>query len=218
LQSKSFNKHAAFKELFEIIFEFKLAYYDELRPFIMKGQNNQDDWGDFNKYEFLCQDADGKWYYNTDFTFESNVKEGLPRDKVWLISQAQALYTAKAMDSVALWTLLESVEFPMATELKKMAMEEKQQALQLAQQQIAMQSQVAATNQPSPQASGAQQQPQQPTEQQLQDFINSLPPEVHQFMASQPAETQIAETLKMMQMPTEELQGYIQNMLAGGSA
>jgi hypothetical protein len=123
------------------------------------------------------------------------------------------------MDSVALWTLLESVDFPMAPELKKMAMEEKQQAMELAQQQLTAGVALAGNQSATPQAPGqvtAQPQAQQPTEQQLTDFISSLPPEVHQFMAQQPAETQIAETLKMMQMPQEQLQAYIRNMLAGG--
>ncbi len=141
LQSKRFNKYAAYKELFEIMFEFKLAYFDELRPFLKKGPMGQEEHDEFNKYEFLVQDDAGEWYYNTDFLFSANAGEGLPRDKMWIEQKAQELFSQKAIDDVGLWTILESVDFPMATEMKDMAIKRQQLQQQIAQQQ-ALQAQV----------------------------------------------------------------------------
>ncbi|MHB8172720.1 MAG: hypothetical protein ACYDG6_14520 [Thermincolia bacterium] len=141
LQSKRFNKYAAYKELFEIMFEFKLAYYDELRPFLAKGPMGKEEHGEFNKYEFLVQDEAGEWYYNTDFLFAANAGEGLPRDKMWIEQKAQELFTSKAIDNVGLWTILESVDFPMAKDMKEMAIKQQQIQQQIQQQMMMQQAQ-----------------------------------------------------------------------------
>lgn len=126
MMSKQANKYAAFKELFETMFEFKLAYYDELRPYIKKGEGNKDDYGDFDKYQFLAQDAAGKWYYNTDFIFSADAGEGLPRDKMWIMQTTREMAREQLLDKAQAWTILETVQFPMAQEIKEQAMQEKQ--------------------------------------------------------------------------------------------
>lgn len=135
MQSKLFNKKRAFKELFEIIFEFKLAFYDELRPYMARGNNNAPIYGEFNKYDFLMKDEAGEWYYNTDFIFSADAGDGLPRDKVWLMEQARADASANLMDKVDYWTIMEKLGFPGASEIKDKAILEQQQ-LQLQQQQL----------------------------------------------------------------------------------
>lgn len=119
LQSKQSNKTTAFKELFEIMFEFKLAYYDETRPYVKMGEDNKPEYGAFNKYAFLERDAAGEWYYNTDFMFAADAGQGVPHDKLWIQNTAVDLFTKKAMDSIQLWTILESTGFPMAAMIKK---------------------------------------------------------------------------------------------------
>jgi len=118
LRSKESNKYAAFKQLYEIMFEFKLAFYDELRPFVTKDANGQDSFGDFNKYAFLVRDKAGELYYNTDFIFQADAGAGLPRDKMWLFSQATEMLKYGAYNptpaSVVLWTQLVAQKFPNA--------------------------------------------------------------------------------------------------------
>ena len=118
LRSKESNKYAAFKQLHEIMFEFKLAFYDELRPFVTKDANGQDSFGDFNKYAFLVRDKAGELYYNTDFIFQADAGMGLPRDKMWLFNQATEMLKYGAYNpgpaSVVLWTQLVAQKFPNA--------------------------------------------------------------------------------------------------------
>jgi len=118
LRSKESNKYAAFKQLYEIMFEFKLAFYDELRPFVTKDANGQDSFGDFNKYAFLIRDKAGELYYNTDFIFQADAGMGLPRDKMWLFNQATEMLKYGAYNpgpaSVVLWTQLVAQKFPNA--------------------------------------------------------------------------------------------------------
>jgi hypothetical protein len=138
MQSKQFNKYVHYKEIFEIIFEFKLALYDEIRPYLAQDANGQDTFGQFDKYQFLQRDKTGKLYYNTDFIFGSDGSMGLPKDPMFLYNQALALFQAQAMDAQALWTLLESLDFPQAAKIKKQVMDKIQQQAQQAdlQQQI----------------------------------------------------------------------------------
>ena len=118
LRSKESNKYAAYKELYEIMFEFKLAFYDELRPFVNKDANGKDSFGDFDKYAFLVRDKAGELYYNTDFIFQADAGAGLPRDKMWLFTQAseQLKYGAfaPAPASVAFWTQMVAQKYPNA--------------------------------------------------------------------------------------------------------
>lgn len=118
LRSKESNKYAAFKEMYEIMFEFKLAFYDELRPFVTKDANGQDSFGDFDKYKFLVRDKAGELFYNTDFIFKADAGAGLPRDKMWLFAQSveQMKYGAynPSPASVTYWTQMVAQKYPNA--------------------------------------------------------------------------------------------------------
>lgn len=139
MQSKQFNKFVHYKEIFEIIFEFKLALYDEVRPYLAQDVNGQDTYGQFDKYQFLQRDKAGKLYYNTDFIFGSDGSLGLPKDPMFLYQQALALFQAQAMDATALWTILEALEFPQAAKIKKQVMDSMNAQAQMQQMQQKMQ-------------------------------------------------------------------------------
>lgn len=151
MQSKLFNKKNSFKELFEIMFEFKLAFYDEIRPFIKSGVNGQPEYGEFNKYDFLEQDDAGEWYYNTDFLFSADAGEGIPKDKMWLMNQTLQFVSSGLMNKIQFWSAMEKLQYPGASEYKKAAIEEQQmlaqQQQQMQQQQMEMQQQQAAQEQ-----------------------------------------------------------------------
>lgn len=132
MRSKEFNKQAAFKELFEIMFEFKLAFYDELRPYLAKDANGNDLFGEFDKYKFLQRDASGKFFYNTDFLFSADAGSGIPKDAIFQLNQAKEMLGAGAIDTLQYWTILQALNFPMASEIKsqieeKMQMQARQQ-------------------------------------------------------------------------------------------
>ena len=118
LRSKEANKFAGFKQLYEIMFEFKLAFYDELRPFVTKDADGKDSYGDFDKYQFLVRDKAGELYYNTDFVFQSDAGAGLPRDKMWLFGQASEQLKYGAFNptpaSVTFWTQMVAQKYPNA--------------------------------------------------------------------------------------------------------
>jgi len=116
LRSKEANKYEAFKELYETMFEFKLAFYDELRPYVTKDQNGQDNYGNFNKYAFLVRDKAGELYYNTDFIFSADAGTGLPRDKMWMFNQATEFLKYGAYNptpaAAMFWTQMVAQKYP----------------------------------------------------------------------------------------------------------
>lgn len=118
LRSKEANKYASFKELYEIMFEFKLAFYDELRPFVTQDADGKDSYGNFNKYAFLVRDKAGELFYNTDFIFSADAGTGLPRDKMWLFGSTQELLKYGAYNptpaAVAFWTQMVQQKYPNA--------------------------------------------------------------------------------------------------------
>ncbi|MDP4158224.1 MAG: hypothetical protein Q8911_00470 [Bacillota bacterium] len=118
LRSKEANKYEAYKQLYETLFEFKLSFYDELRPYVTKDANGQDSYGDFNKYAFLVRDKAGQLYYNTDFIFHADAGAGLPRDKMWLFSQSTEMLKYGAYNpgpaAITYWTQLVNQKFPNA--------------------------------------------------------------------------------------------------------
>lgn len=205
MQSKQFNKYSCFKQLFEIMFEFKLAYYDELRPYIKKGEGNRDEWGDFNKYMFLQQDSTGQWYYNTDFLFTADAGDGLPRDKMWIFNTVRELATQQLIDKAQAWTILETVDFPMAAEVKEQAIQEKEMAIQ--QQQMQAQAQMQPPGQQPPQID-----PQQALEQLLSQFPPEMQEQITALIQNMPDEA----VAQLMQAPPEMQVQLIQEALGGG--
>jgi hypothetical protein len=130
MQSKAFNKYVHYKEIFEIMFQFKLAFYDEPRPYMAQDVNGQDTYGHFDKYQLLQRDKTGQLYYNTDFVFGSDGSAGLPKDPMFLFNQALAFLQAQALDVVQFWSLLESLQFPQASKFKKQWEQKMQQQQQ----------------------------------------------------------------------------------------
>ncbi len=141
MDSKKFNKTKSYKELFEIMFEFKLAFYDEVRPFMKIGQNGMPEQGEFNKYDFVEKDASGEWYYNTDFIFNAEAGDGIPKDKMWLMNQTIQFATGGFMNKPQFWAAMERLGYPSAGDYKQQSIVELQQQQEMAQKQLELQQQ-----------------------------------------------------------------------------
>jgi hypothetical protein len=176
MQSKAFNKHAAFRELFEIMFEFKLAFYDEVRPYLAKDKDGKDMFQEFDKYAFLIRDASGQLYYNTDFVFSADAGQGLPKDKLFQFNQANQMLQSGAMDKLQYWTIMEALNYPMAKQIKGQIEQEMQQQ-QAMEQAAAEQQQAMAAQQPQghPFDDALSQAPAH-----VQQMFKKLPPEAQQ--------------------------------------
>ncbi len=126
LSSKQANKYRAYRELYRKIFEFKLAFLDEVQEFVKKDVSGKRCYCHFSRQELLKEDGYGEWRYEDRFEFSVDASGGLPHDRGYLYEQAMKLYqiggfgacgSAEALKR--LWRCLESVQFPLAAQVSE---------------------------------------------------------------------------------------------------
>lgn len=85
LESKRVMKHAAYAQLFEAMFKFKLAYADEPRTVTGRSPKGDTRYEVFDRYDFLCRDDSGNWYWNDRFLFSCDTSASLAanREAMW---------------------------------------------------------------------------------------------------------------------------------------
>ena len=189
LQSKRVTKNAAWAQLFELMFKFKLAYADEPRPVISRDGRNVRVYHQFNRYDFLKQDATGEWYWNDRFLFSVDDSSALAvnREAMWQETlnhlRMGAFGDPTNLDTlIAYWAKMEQLHYPAACETKEYLIEQQQmQAELLAQQQAQAQQQAMAQAQQQAMAQAQQQataQAQQQATAQVQQQATGLSPEL----------------------------------------
>ena len=142
LESKRRMKDAAYAQLFEAMFKFKLAYADEPRPVIARDIHGDTEYGVFNRYDFLEQDAAGQWRWIDDFLFSCDTSAPLAsnREAMWQETRMN-LQTGAFGDPADLktlilfWTKMEMLHYPGAAETRSYLEEELREA-QLQQQRM----------------------------------------------------------------------------------
>lgn len=160
-ESKRVMKQAAYAELYELMFQYALAYADEPRMVTYKDHKGDTVYEEFNRYDFLEQDQNGEWYWNDNFLFSCDTAGPLAsnREAMWqetrMNLQTGAFGDPAATETLILfWTKMEMLHYPGAGQTKKY-LEEKLQREQEKAQQIQMQQ--AQIQQMQAQASAAQQ-------------------------------------------------------------
>lgn len=126
MESKRVMKNAAYAAIFERMFKNKLAYADEPRPVIYKDFKGETVYKEFNRYDFLKKDANGQWYWNTDFLFSVDTAGPLAsnREAMWqetrMNLQSGAFGDPAATETLILfWGKMEMLHYPGAGHTKK---------------------------------------------------------------------------------------------------
>lgn len=151
---KAFEKNIAFTELYRLVFDFVLAFYDDRRPYRIDGDDGKPMYGFFDKSMLIKQDDAGEWYY-PEYDIHISVDAGLPKDKNFIMQAANN--SGDRMDNIAYWQVMESIGFPNAASILKREQEKEsmmqqqeeamRQAEEMAAQQKAEQEQIAAQTQ-----------------------------------------------------------------------
>lgn len=138
LESKRVMKAAAYAQLFELMFKFMLAYSDEPRPVTYKDHRGDTVYEEFNRYDFLEQDADGQYFWNDQFLFSVDSNEALENNRaaMWqetrMNLQTGAFGDPTQTDTLILfWGKMEELHYPGAGTTKKY-LEEKREREQAA--------------------------------------------------------------------------------------
>ena len=143
-------KDAAYAELFEMMFKYALAYSDEPRSVTYKDSRGETVYEEFNRYDFLEQDADGGWHWNDQFLFSCDTSAPLAsnREAMWqetrLNFQQGTFGPPQDLESLIMfWTKMAELHYPGAEDtldyLQEMLQQQQMQQQQMQQQQMMMQ-------------------------------------------------------------------------------
>lgn len=148
MQSKRVMKDAAYADLFRAMFQFRLAYADEPRPVVAKDMNGESVYDEFNRYDFLEQDAAGAWFWNDQFLFSSDTTSPLANNREAMWQETRMNLQSGAFGDPAnpatlilFWTKMEMLHYPGASETKRYLQAEMQRQEAMRQQQMQMQAQ-----------------------------------------------------------------------------
>lgn len=147
LESKRVMKDAAYAQLFELMFKYRLAYADEPRPIVSRDDKGNTVYSEFNRYDFLMEDESGYWW-NDQFLFATDTAAPLAnnREQMWENTtahlQAGAFGDPTRTDTLILyWTKMELLHYPGAADTRAYLEERLEQEQLMAQQQMQMQQQ-----------------------------------------------------------------------------
>ena len=149
LESKRVMKAAAYAQLFELMFKFALAYSDEPRPVVYKDHRGDTVYEEFNRYDFLEQDAAGVWFWNDQFLFSVDTNAALENNRAAMWQETRMNLQTGAFGNpqqtetlILFWGKMEELHYPGAATTKKF-LEERLEREQAA-AQMAMQAQASA--------------------------------------------------------------------------
>lgn len=147
LESKRVMKDAAYAQLFELIFKYRLAYADEPRPIVSRDQDGNTVYSEFNRYDFLMEDESGYWW-NDQFLFSTDSSAPLAnnREQMWENTTAHLQAGAygdpgRTETLILYWTKMELLHYPGAADTRAYLEKRLEQEQIAAQQQAAMQQQ-----------------------------------------------------------------------------
>ena len=120
LESKRRMKDAAYADLYQLMFEFLLAYCDEPRNYVITGSNGEIEEGTFDRYQFLDGEKNNI-YYNDRFLFDVDSASILStsREAMWkeTTGNFQAGTFGNPNDPQTLllyWNVMKGLGYPLA--------------------------------------------------------------------------------------------------------
>ncbi|MGM9601405.1 MAG: hypothetical protein ACI3W5_07460 [Faecousia sp.] len=144
-ESKRAMKLSAYAQIFEMMFKLALAYSDEPRPVSFKNFRGETEYEEFNRYDFLEQDADGSYFWNDQFLFSIDGASPLAsnREAMWqetrMNLQTGAFGDPTSTETLILfWDKMDALHYPGAGQTKQY-LEAKLQQERMLQQEMALQ-------------------------------------------------------------------------------
>ena len=162
LESKKVMKNACYADLFELMFKFMLAFADEPRSIVAKDKDGKVEYLEFNKYDFLEIDEAGEVYWNDEFLFSVDSAAALANNREAMWQETRMNLETGAMGNpqdiatlIRFWTIMESLHYPKASQIKQQLQEQQEtdaQIQQLQQQNQELQAQLQTQGQQLDQA------------------------------------------------------------------
>lgn len=144
LESKRRMKNHAYAEIYEIIFQYYLAYADEPRPISYKDAIGKLQNIEFNRYAFIERDDAGEYYYNDEYLFGADAASDVEQYRQYLWDKNLELFRMGAfgdpnqIDSrLTYWRNMERAHYPFAHDMVEETEAQKENEIMALQQQIA---------------------------------------------------------------------------------
>ena len=152
LESKRTMKNFAYSQLFDVMFQFILAYADEPRYYSYQDDTGNLQYKMFDKRIFIDKDNAGKYYYDDEFIFSVDESAVLSTNRRAMWEETRLNFTSGSYGNpqdigtiVMYWQMMDTLHYPGAKQALKFATERMQQQQQIAQQQTQMAQQNAET-------------------------------------------------------------------------
>jgi ribosomal protein S27AE len=150
LESKRIMKNFAFSQLFEVMFQFILAYADEPRKYHFQDDKGNIQYRVFDKRSFLDKDDNGKYYYDDEFIFAVDESAILSTNRRAMWEETRLNFTSGAygdprdLQTIAMfWQMMDSLHYPGAKQALQFASQRVEQQRQTAEQQQVLAAQQA---------------------------------------------------------------------------
>lgn len=162
LESKRIMKNAMYADLYAVMFRFLLAYSDEPRSVRHNNIDGSTTYSEFNKYDYLAQDAAGEWYWLDDFLFSVDNTSSLAgnRESMWQEIRMN-LQTGAFGDPadpetlIMFWEMMAGQHYPGAAEIRERLEKKRQEQLAQMQMQQMQQTLPPETQTQMPQGAGS---------------------------------------------------------------
>ena len=143
LDSKRRMKNHAYAEMYEIMFQYYLAYADEPRPISYKDAIGKVQNIEFNRYAFIERDEAGEYYYNDEYLFGADAASDIEQYRQYLWESNLNLFKlgafgdpAQTQSRITYWRNMERAHYPFAHAMVEEC--EAQMADEIAQMQARM--------------------------------------------------------------------------------
>lgn len=121
LQSKDIMKSTSYSELYELLFQYSLAFSNKSATFVKTNADGQEVEEEWNKHMFLDTDDYGNLYYRDDFAFSVDETSALTKDRptMWQLIKQDFINGSlgNPSDPRAIrlfWNLLNEQQYPIA--------------------------------------------------------------------------------------------------------
>lgn len=145
LESKRKQKNSSYAKLFELMFQYLLAYADQPIPYKTKNDSGDEVFEHFDRWKFLRRDAAGELYWDDEFLFEIDPSATLSSNRESLWNTIDVKYQAGGFGplndlntQVTLWKLLYDTDFPFAGDVLKDVQARNQKQMEMEAQANAM--------------------------------------------------------------------------------
>ena len=142
LESKKTMKDFAFAQLFEVMFQFILAYADEPRYYNYQDETGQLQYRLFDKRSFIDQDDNGKYYYDDEFIFGVDESATLSTNRRAMWEETRLNFSSGAYGNpqdvqtiVMFWQMMDSLHYPGAKQALRFASQRAEQQAKMQMQQ-----------------------------------------------------------------------------------